>query len=166
MVIDALVARMDLRTEGRPEVSRWGVEWRFFAPVTTRPILLAAVMPDGGLRGDMENGEKFTAMQFSTHQWELAVGGPDEVALAEQAEAGLQPASWRDLSFPPEDVTRGRGVAWSLPPMVAGEVARMHIAVSWCQAGHPLSDFTAWDTADIAPSAIHAAAGVHRRGSI
>ena len=72
----------------------------------------------------------------------VSIGGPDAELLALQAADGrLMPADWADVL--PSGTTEGSaehgvrysdpaGIAWHLPGLATGEVARLCVATAWC----------------------------------
>ena len=161
LVIDALVTPVipfaDQMTD-MPHTHMWGIEWRLYSPIGTSELTVMAGLSDGAPAGSQSGDEHLVTLEHSIPEWFLAIGGPDEELLAQQADAGLQPASWR--AAPSVSSESLHDIVWRLPPLRAGEMGRLHVAVAWCRAGHPRSDDAPWLAVDTSPTALRIAAGV------
>lgn len=164
LVIDALVTPVkpfgDAPTD-MPHTYMWGIEWRMYATVDTSGLTFSAGLPGDVPAGSQSGDEHLVTLEHDTAEWHLAIGGPDEELIAQQADAGRQPASWR--AIPPVSSESLRQVVWRLPPLQAGEMGRLYVAVAWCRTGHPRSDDAPWLAVDTSPSALRIAAGVPSR---
>lgn len=177
LAVDVLVTRplLYVHPSSRadfPETLWCAVELRLRALTDTGGVHVAARIADDAVPGERSSGENLVAVQISTPEWELAIGGPDEEALLAQAEADGQPASW--TAEPPRgsgwgawataSTTPGRrisrGLTWDLPALRATESTRLHVAVAWCRAGHPGSGDAPWFAVDVTSADIRAAAGL------
>lgn len=166
LVIDALATEItpfELAAMDLPETHLWGIEWRLHAVTNTADVTVSALLPRDVVTGSPGGDQNLITADFSTPDWVLAIGGPDEDWLSQLAGEGSQPKSWRGVRAPDNDVGAGRGLVWQLPALRATESARVQVAVAWCRAGHPLSADAPAMAVDVSPSAIRTAAGVVTR---
>lgn len=116
LVIDALVTPVkpfgDAPTD-MPHTYMWGIEWRMYATVDTSGLTFSAGLPGDVPAGSQSGDEHLVTLEHDTAEWHLAIGGPDEELIAQQADAGRQPASWR--AIPPVSSESLRQVVWRLP---------------------------------------------------
>lgn len=163
LAVDALLISTILFEDSEldfPPTRVCAVEWRLHASRETRSVTVSALLAGGAERGSAGGGEGLVATEFFTTPFVLAIGGPDEELLAEQAREGRQPESWQDVQVPELDYAQGRGIVWHLPGLRAGESAGIHAAVAWCPTGHPGSDVAPWFGVDVSPDFIRRTAGL------
>lgn len=140
-----------------------GALWTWEAEVDSQEVLLGAALP---VPGDPATGERLEAFEYETAEWLLAVGGPDTDALAIEVGAGGLPGSWAGLVVPERPDTEFGAVglpsgelSYRLPPMRAGERARLHLAVAWRRNdGNEDQAVAPWFAVDTDPEALLEAA--------
>lgn len=116
----------------------WGFVWTLTA-LQDSPDAHIQVQHVGPVEGDPYPDEDLVALEFEADGHVVCVGGPDEMALENEAGDLDLPASWR---WPRPDGSTGlklrvnsRTIDWWLPGLLAGESVQHHIAVAWAPSG-------------------------------
>ncbi|MVU81765.1 hypothetical protein GPX89_31580 [Nocardia sp. ET3-3] len=142
--VDLLIGSVDLPAwDGGAAVPMWATVWQVSAQSAVPGLVLAADMSDlpAGARGGPDTGECLAAVSVENEHFMVSVGGADTELLAMQAADGrLLPADWADV-LPTDGNDLGEygvryqdpaGIAWHLPGLATGEVARLCVATAWC----------------------------------
>lgn len=140
--VDLLIGSIDIpsRDDGAP-VPMWAGIWQVQARAAVSGLIVSAELTDlpADAYGGPDTGECLAAVSVENEHFMVSIGGPDVELLAMQAADGrLMPADWADLLSADSTADYGvrysdpAGIAWHLPGLAAGEVARLCIATAWC----------------------------------
>ncbi|MFF3227035.1 hypothetical protein ACFYV7_29855 [Nocardia suismassiliense] len=142
--VDLLIGGIDVKPwDDGPPVPVWAGIWQVQARAEVSGLVVSAALTDlpADAYGGQDSGECLAAVSVENEHFMVSIGGPDAELLAMQAADGrLMPVRWaRLLSTGSDDSTDygvryadPAGIAWHLPGLAAGEVARLCIASAWC----------------------------------
>ncbi|WP_040812402.1 hypothetical protein [Nocardia concava] len=143
--VDLLIGRIELPAwDGGAPVPMWAGIWQVTAHTAVPGLTVGAELTDlpAGARGGPDSGECLAAVSVENEHFMVSIGGADTELLAMQAADGrLLPADWADvLPADGDDAHTEYGVryrdpaaiAWQLPGLATGEIARLCVATAWC----------------------------------
>ncbi|CAM4442520.1 hypothetical protein NONI108955_28725 [Nocardia ninae] len=143
--VDLLLGGIDVKPwDGGAPVPVWAGIWQVQARAEVSGLVVSAELTDlpAGTSGGQDSAECLAAVSVENEHFMVSIGGPDSELLGLQAADGrLMPAGWAHLlPAGADDNTSEYGVrytdpariAWHLPGLAAGEVARLCIACAWC----------------------------------
>ncbi|MFE3193620.1 hypothetical protein ACFXHA_31785 [Nocardia sp. NPDC059240] len=143
--VDLLIGRIDVPAwDGGAPVPMWAGIFQVRANTAVPGLIVAAALDDlpPDAHGGPDSGECLAAVSAENERFMVSIGGPDTELLAMQAADGrLMPTAWaQQLPADGNDGDTEYGVrygdrvalAWHLPGLATGEVARLCIATAWC----------------------------------
>lgn len=143
--VDLLIGSIDVPAwDGGARVPMWAAIWQVQARARVSGLVVSAELTDlpADAFGGPDSGECLAAVSVENEHFMVSIGGPDSELLALQAADGrLFPGDWADvLPIGADDAASEYGVryadpariAWHLPGLATGEVARLCVATAWC----------------------------------
>ncbi|APE19608.1 MULTISPECIES: hypothetical protein [Streptomyces] len=118
------------------------VVWRIDALTPLERVRFSAGLPEG-TGGGYDGGQALAAITVEDETTRLTVGGSDEEAICQAADAGEVPRRWtalidevHDHSFSTWGVDYGdyHGMSWTLPPLEAGDHCELPVVAAWAPA--------------------------------
>ncbi|GAB0102117.1 hypothetical protein JMUB6875_10840 [Nocardia sp. JMUB6875] len=143
--VDLLIGSLELPAwDGGAPVPMWAGIWQVTAHAGVPALTVGAELTDlpVGAHGGPDSAECLAAVSVENEHFMVSIGGADTELLAMQAADGrLLPADWADVLPADGDDTHTEygvryrdpaAIAWQLPGLADGEIARLCVATAWC----------------------------------